>query len=88
MPTSKPTKTYEDNEAVVHSVLSHRITPRLRHVHIHVCYLHHEYGNGLFEAKSVPSRIQFANMGTELESSPRLMRSSSIAMGHVLMCVN
>ena len=82
MPTSKPTKAYEDNGAVVYSVLSHRITPRLRHVGIPICYLHHEHGNGLFEATSIPYRIQFANTCTKPESGPRLMRSSSIAMGH------
>ena len=48
---------------------------------IPICYLRHEHGNGLFEDTSVPSRIQFANMGTKSESGPHLMQSSSIAMG-------
>ena len=67
---------------MVHSVQSRLITHWLRHVDIPIFYLQHEHGNGLFETKSVPSRIQFANMGTKVESGPHLMRSSSIAMGH------
>ena len=82
-PTSNPTKCYEDNESVTHTVPSHRIAPRLRHARMSVFFLHHEHGNKTFEVKQVPSRIQFANMGTKSESGPSLIRSSSIAMGHV-----
>ena len=67
---------------MVHSVKSHRITPRLRHVDIQFFYLHHEHGNGLFKTKLLPYIIQFANMGTKLESGPHLMRSSPIAVSH------
>ena len=82
IPTSKPTKACEDNESVVHSVQSHHINPRLLHVDNPTCYLHHEHVDGLFETKSMPSRIKFGNMGTKLELGPRVMCSSSIAMGH------
>ena len=85
IPTSKPTKSYEENGAVVHSVLSHQINTRLRHVNIPICYLHHDHGNGPHESKSAPSRIQFANMDTKLESGTYLMRSSSISMGPVYL---
>ena len=68
---------------VVHSVLSRRITPRLRHVDIPICYLHHKHGNGLHEAKSVPSRINFSNVGIKPESGPHLMRSSFLSKVHV-----
>lgn len=81
VPTSA--KCYEDNESVVHTMTSHRITPRLRHVDIPTCFLHHEHGNKTFEVKQIPSRIQFANMGKKPESGPSLIRSSSIAMCHV-----
>ena len=65
--TSKPTKAYEVNESVVHLVQRRRITPRLRYADIPICYLHHEYVNGLFVTKSIPSRIQFVNMGSKTE---------------------
>ena len=68
---------------MVNAVKTRRITPRLRHVDIPICFLHHEHENGFFEAKQVPSRIQFANMGTKPETGPQLMRNSSLAMGHV-----
>ena len=83
IPTSKPTKVYEYNEAVVYSVLSHRITPRLRNVDIFICYLRHEHGNSLHEAKLVPSRVKFSSVGTRPECGLYLMRSSSIGMDHV-----
>jgi len=63
--------------------MSHQITPRLRHVDLPICYLHHEQSNGLFEVRKILSRIQFANLGTKSESGPSLLRSSSIAMGHI-----
>ena len=49
IPTSKPTKAYEESESVVHSVQSNRITPRLRHAEIPIFYSHLEHVNGLFE---------------------------------------
>ena len=66
-------------------VLSHVIAPRLCHVDIPVCCLHQDHGIGLFEAKLVPSRIQFSNVGTKPEPGPHFMRSSSVAMGHAHM---
>ena len=78
-----PTKEHEDNKSVVYTAQSCRITPRLRHVGTPLCYLNYEHRNGTFTTKSISSRIQFANMGTKSESGPHVMRSSSIAMGHV-----
>ena len=78
IPTSKPTKACEDNESVVYKNKSHRVTPRLRHVCILICYSYHEHGNVLFETQPVSSRIQFTNMGTKPELGPLLIRSSSI----------
>ena len=48
-----------------------------------ICFFHHDYGNKIIEVKQVLSRTQYANMGTNLESGPSLIRLSSIAMGHV-----
>ena len=59
IPTSKPTKCYEDNGSVVHTVTSDLFTPRLRHIDIPIFFLYHDYGNNFFEVKPVPSRIQF-----------------------------
>ena len=83
IPTSIPTKAYGESEAGVHYGLDHWITPRLRHVDIPICYLHREHRNGLCEANQYLYRINFANVGTKPESSPHLMRSSSIAMCRV-----
>jgi len=83
IPTIKPTKAYEDNNSVIHTISSRQITPRLRHVDIPIYYLHHKKGNILFECQSIPSQIQFANMGTKPESRLHLICLSSIAIGHV-----
>ena len=80
---SKPTKSYGGKEAVAYSALSHRINPRFRHADIPIFYLHHDHGDGLHEAKSVHSRIQFASMDTKPESGSHFMCSSSVTMGHV-----
>lgn len=82
-PPTSPTRVYEDNEAVVTSVNSHRITPRLRHIDIPLCYMHNEQSKGVFEVFQVGTRIQMANMGTKPETGPALMRNSSLCMGHV-----
>ena len=73
VPTSKPTKVYEENESVIYSVQYRRVTPRLRHMDIPICYLHHENEHGLFATKSMPSRIKFANIGAKTESGPHFM---------------
>ena len=80
---TSPTKVYEDNEAVVTSVNSHRITPRLRHIDTPLCYIHEEQAKGIFEVIQVGTRIQIANMGTKPETVPSLLRNSSMCMGHV-----
>ena len=68
---------------MVRTVQSHRITPWLSHVDIHIFYLQNEHGNGFVETNSVLSRIQFSNVGTKTESGQHLMRSSFISMNHV-----
>ena len=80
---TSPTKVYEDNEAVVTSVNSHRITPRLRHIDIPLCCMHNEQAKGVFEVVQIGTRIQMANMGTKLEIGPALLRNSLTCMGHV-----
>ena len=74
---------YEDNEAVVTSVNSHRITPQLRHIDIPLCYMHNEQAKGIFEVVHVGTRIQMANMGTKPETGLALLRNSSLCMGHI-----
>ena len=83
VPTSNPTKCYEDNESVTHTVPSHRIAPRLRHARMSVFFLHHEHGNKTFEAKQVLPRVNFISMGTKPELGSSLTRSSSIAMSYL-----
>ena len=82
-PVSAPTKVYDDDESDVHAIKTRRITPRLRHVNVLICFLHHEHGNGVYEAKQTPSKMHFANLGTKRETDPQLMRNTSLAMGHV-----
>ena len=82
-PATRPTKVYEDNEAVASTVTSHRITPRLRHIDIPLCYLHDEHAKGAFEVVKAPGRMQIANMGTKPESGPAILRNSSLSMGHI-----
>ena len=80
LPT-KPTKVYEDNVAVVTSIISNKITPRHRIIYLSFAYLHYKHTKEGFEAVQTPSRIQIAKMGTKPESGPSLLRSASIAMG-------
>lgn len=80
---AKPTKVYEDNEAVALSTNSHRITPRLRHIDIPLYCTHEEQSKGAFEVVKVGARIQPANMGAKPEVGPALLRNSSICMGHI-----
>ena len=80
--TTKLTKVYEDNEALVTSITANKETPRIRHVDLPLDYLHCAHAKDVFQAVQTLSRIQIANVGTKPESGPSLMRSVSIEMGH------
>ena len=77
-----PTKVYEDNAAVVTSITTKKITPRLRNIDLPLCYLCYEHTKEVFQAVQNQSLIQIANMETKPKYGPIIMRSASIAMGH------
>ena len=54
LPT-KPTRVYEDNEAVTSSVTTHRITRRSRHIDIPLCFMHDQQAKRVFEVIKVGS---------------------------------
>ena len=83
--SGKSTKVYEDNEAIVNTVTSQRITLCLRYADIPICFLHNEHAKGFFSLLHKPQYIQIANVGTKPELEPHLLRLSSLAMGHVYL---
>lgn len=82
LPVGKPTPHYEDNSAAIQLVQAHRVTPRLRHIDIPLCYLHMEHQLGTFRVEQRPSRFMMADFLTKPHSGPSLLRLSSWSMGH------
>ena len=70
---TRPTKSYEDNEAVTNSITSNIIILLLRRIDVPLYYMNNENTKGPFDVIKNPSRIELAKTGAKLESGTSLL---------------
>ena len=63
--TGAPTVHWEDNTSFISVVEAKRVTPRVKHIDITVCFLQEQFDNGLFLPKCENSSIMPADMCTK-----------------------
>ena len=68
--TGAPTVHWEDNTCCISVVEYKRVTPRVRHIDIPVCFLQEKFYNGLFFPKYEKSSVMSADMCTKPCSGP------------------
>ena len=62
--TGATTVHWEDNTSCIYVVESKRVTPRVKHIDITVCFLQEQFDNGLFLPKYEKSSVMPADMCT------------------------
>ena len=82
-PVGKAAPHYEDNVAASNLVHAHRLTPRLKHIDLPLCLLHHENNLDTFTIIQQPSRFMLPDILIKSHSGPSLLRMLSWSMGHV-----
>ena len=68
--TGAPTVHWEDNRSFVSFVEAKIVTPRVKHIHIPVCFLQQQFDNSLFIPKYDKSSFMPADMCTKPCAGP------------------
>ena len=76
---------YQDNTAVIILVKANKITNRLRHIDIPLCYMHNKYNLQTFSIGHCQSNAMLSNFLMKLLSSIALLRKSSFAIEHIYL---
>ena len=63
--TGAPTVHWEDNTSCISVVEDEKVTPRVKHIDIPVCFLQEQFDNGLFLPKYEKSSVMTADMCTK-----------------------
>ena len=79
--TGEPTAHCEDNTSCIYVVEDKRVTPRVKHIDIPVCFLHEQFDNGLFLTKYENSSVMPAYFCTKPCSGPIIRRSTKWMTG-------
>ena len=82
LPIGDPTPHYEDNTMVINIAHAHRVTPRLKHMDLPVCYIHNEYRLGTFTTSYRESRFMLPDFITKAHSVPSLLHILSWSLSH------
>ena len=82
--TGAPTVHWEDNINCIYFVESKRVTPRVKHIDINVCFLQEKFDNGLFIPKYEKSSVLLADMCTKPCSGPIISWSTKFMTGFSL----
>ena len=72
--TGAPTVHWEDNTSCISVVEAKRVTPIVKHIDIHACFLQEKIDNGLFLPKYEKSSVMLADMCTKPCSGPIISR--------------
>ena len=79
--TGAPTVHWEDNTSCISVVEAKRVTTRVKHIDIPVCFLQEQFDNGLFLPKYEKSSFMPADMCTKPCSGPIISRSTKWMTG-------
>jgi hypothetical protein len=70
----EPTRHHEDNQPSIDIVAANKVTSRVRHIHIPVCYMHHYYDRGTFTPIHCKGTLMCADICTKPVAGPALRR--------------
>ena len=83
IPCLDPTPSHEDNSAVISLIKANKITNRMMHIDIPLCYIHNEHNLQTFDIGKCPSKIMITDFLTKPLLAPSLARETAFAMGHM-----
>ena len=81
--TGVPTVYCEDNASFIYVVEAQRVTPRVKHIDIPVCFLQEKFDNGLFLPKYENPSVMPTDMCTKPYSGPIIIRSTKWMTGFI-----
>jgi hypothetical protein len=76
-----PTRHHEDNQPSIDIVSANQVTSRVRHIHIPICYLHHNLDRGYFRPVFCKGTLMCADMCTKPLAGPLLERHADFIRG-------
>ena len=76
-----PTLHWEENSSCISVVEAERVTPRVKHIDITVCFLQEQFDNGLFIPKYEKPSVIPADMCTKPCSGPIIRRITKWTTG-------
>ena len=79
--TGAPTVHWEDNTSCMSVVEAKRVTPRVKHIDIPVCFILDKSDNGLFIPKYEKSSVMSADMCIKPCSGPIFSQSTKLITG-------
>ena len=79
--TGAPTVYWENNTSYISVVEAKRVTPRVKHIDIPVCFLPEKFDNGLFLPKYDNSSVMPSDMCTKPCSGPIISRGTKWMTG-------
>jgi hypothetical protein len=65
-----PTRHHEDNQPSIDIISANKVTSRVRHVHIPICYMHYHYDRGTFAPSFCKGTLMCADICTKPTAGP------------------
>lgn len=65
-----PTRHHEDNQPSINIISANKVTSRVRHVHIPICYMHYHYDCGTFAPSFCKGTLMCADICTKPTAGP------------------
>ena len=85
--TGPPALNYEDNTRCIYAIKVKRVTPIVKHIYIHMCFLHEQYDKSIFIPKYEKYIIMSADMCTKPCLGPVISCSTKWMTGFHF-CIN
>ena len=80
-PIPSPTIIFEDNKGTTDIVNAGRLTPRVKHIDVPLCYIHHEHIFGTFDIATCSTHLIFADGLNKALPGPTIKRHSAFYTG-------
>ena len=81
LPEQDPTTIFEDNQGTTDIVNAGRLTPRVKHIDIPLCFLHEHHQKGAFVIQQCSTHLMLADGLNKALAGPTIKRHASIYVG-------
>eukprot|EP00978_Attheya_sp_CCMP212_P023506 scaffold72236_cov39-Attheya_sp.AAC.1 len=75
------TRHHEDNQPAIDIIAANKVSSRVRHIHIPMCYMHHHYDRGVFTPVFCRGTLMCADVCTKPVAGPLLKRHYDFMRG-------